>query len=64
MVEAIVSIICGMIASGNYEWASKIRGKLRLFITKRKIKKELENRILEKYGQRLYYNSLDNHIVS
>jgi hypothetical protein len=27
-------------------------------------KKELENRILEKYGQRLYYNSLDNHIVS
>lgn len=64
MVEAIVSIVCSMIATGNYEGASKIKGKLRLFITKRKLKKELENRILEKYGQRVFYNSLDKFLTN
>ena len=64
MVEAIVSIVCSMIATGNYEGALKIKGKLRLYIAKRRLKKTLENRILEKYGQRVYYNSLDKFLMN
>ena len=64
MKEYIVSIVCSMIANGNYEWTSGIKGKIRLYITKRKLQRELTNNIVKKYGKKEYFNAFDKFITN
>lgn len=64
MEEYIVSVVCGMIANGSYAWATGIKGKIKLYILKRKLQRELSIKIVKKYGSRVYYNALDKFITN
>lgn len=64
MEEYIVSVVCDMIINGSYAWATGIKGKIKLYLTKRKLQRELREKIVKKYGSRVYYNALDKFITN
>ncbi len=64
MEEHIISVVFSIIETESSNWFSGKRDKIRVWITKRKLRRELHNRIVKKYGNRDYFNALDKFITN
>ena len=63
MSEAVVSIIIGFITDYCKDAFSGLWGKVKLWRIKKRLSKEISQKILEKYGNKVYYNDLDHFLT-
>ena len=63
MKDPIVSRIIDLLIDLCTDAFSGIQGKFQLFNIKRRLKKQIFNEILSKYGDRVFYNDLDHFLT-
>lgn len=63
MSETVLSIIIGFISDFCKDAFSGFWGKLKLWRLKKRLSKEILHKILEKYGNEVYYNDLDHFLT-
>lgn len=63
MSETVLSIIIGFISDFCKDVFSGFWGKLKLWRLKKRLSKEIAQKILEKYGNKAYYNDLDHFLI-
>ena len=63
MNNQIVSAIIDLIIDLNKEAFSNLKGKLQIFLIKQKLKNQIFNEILKKYGNTVFYNDLDHFLT-
>lgn len=63
MEEQLVSLIVNLISNAGYDSLLGIKGKIRLFRLKRRLHREWFERILKTYGNRVFYNDLDQFLT-
>ncbi len=63
MNNVIASAITDLIIDLNKEAFSSLKGKLQIFLIKQKLKKQIFNEILKKYGNTVFYIDLDHFLT-
>ena len=63
MEEHLVSSIINLISDAGYDTLLGIKGKFRLFRLKRRLHREMFERILKTYGNKVFYNDLDQFLT-
>lgn len=63
MNNQIVSAIIDLIIDLNKEAFSSLKGKLQIVLIKQKLKNQIFNEILKKYGNTVFYNDLDHFLT-
>ena len=63
MAETVLTIIIGFISDYCKDAFSGFWGKLKLWRLKKRLSMEISQKILEKYGNEVYYNELDHFLI-